>query len=308
MTLLQVGITRGNEMAKRYLPPFAALRAFEAVARSLSFTRAADELGITQAAVSRQVRLLERELGVRLVERRARDNELTAPGRSLSATLRDCFDNMADAISAVSSRPARAILTVSVAPYFSACWLTPRIMRFVETHPQIDLRLHHSYDPPDYRRDQIDLGINWGEGKWPGVVAEPVLDGSLTPLCSPAFVEQGGGLSRPADLLSQNLFFEFRLSDWTAWFAAAGVTDTGKLQATRLDDSNALRRAALDEHGVALFFRSLAQDDLAIGRLVQPFDHAVDTGSHYFLNYPASRELSSGGKAFRRWLRAELRR
>ncbi|MEO3429064.1 LysR substrate-binding domain-containing protein [Pelagibius sp. CAU 1746] len=295
-------------MARRYLPPFAALRAFEAVARSLSFTRAADELGITQAAVSRQVRLLECELGVRLVERRPRGNELTAPGRSLSAALRDSLDAMAAAVREVSSHPARTVLTVSVAPYFSACWLTPRIMGFVEAHPQIDLRLHHSYEPPDYRRDQIDLGINWGAGEWPGVAAERVLDGSMTPLCSPAFLDRCGGLRRPADLLGRQLFFEFRLSDWAAWFAAAGVSDTGELQATRLDDSNALRRAALDGHGVALFFRSLAQDDLAIGRLVEPFGQAADTGSHYFLNYPAGRELSSGGKAFRRWLRAELRR
>lgn len=292
-------------MAKRHLPPFAALRAFETVARCLSFTRAAEELGVTQAAVSRQVRLLERDLGVQLVERHARHNALTAAGQTLASALGDSFDAMQDALTAVSSRPARRVLTVSVAPYFSACWLTPRIMRFLDAHPQIDLRLHHSYHPPDYRRDQIDLGISWGEGRWPGMVAEKLLAGDLTPLCSPDFLASCAKFSQPVDLLALHLLYEFRQSDWSAWFTSAGVAQDGNFLATRLDDSNTLRRAALQGHGVALFFKSLVEEDLALGRLVQPFDIAVDTGCHYFLNYPAARDLNAAGKAFRRWLRSE---
>lgn len=179
-------------------------------------------------------------------------------------------------------------------------------MRFVEGNPAVALRLQHSYEPPDYRRDQIELGVNWGDGRWPGVTAEKVLDGSLTPVCSPGFLRRFKTNPRPADLADESLFFEFRQRDWEDWFQAAGVTLPEAPKATRIDDSNALRRVALEGHGVALFFRSLAEDDLSVGRLVQPFDVLVDTGFHYFLNYPSDRELSAGGKRFRRWLLSEL--
>jgi DNA-binding transcriptional LysR family regulator len=293
-------------MPSRLLPPFAALRAFEAVARTLSFTRAAQELGVTQAAVSRQVRALEQELGIRLVDRHTTHNALSTSGRTLFAALRDGMDCMDAGVRAVSPRPGRTILTASVAPFFSACWLTPRIMHFIEANPAIDLRLHHSYEPPDYRRDQIDLGINWGDGRWSGVKAEQVFDGSLTPVCSPEFLRRRKLGNEPGDLLGQPLFYEFHQKDWADWFRAAGVELSGCPVATRINDSNALRRIALEGHGVALFFRSLMQDDLIIGRLVQPFDRVVDTGCHYFLNYPSDRELSAGGKRFRRWLLSEL--
>ena len=293
-------------MSARRLPPFAALRSFEAVARLLSFTRAAEELGITQAAVSRQVRALEQGLGLRLIERHATHNTLSEQGQTLFLALRDGMDRIDEGVRAVSSRSGSTILTVSVAPFFSACWLTPRIMSFVEANPKIDLRLHHSYDPPDYRRDQIDLGINWGDGRWDGVKTERVLDGSLTPVCSRAFFELHLTDAKPADLIRQPLFYEFRQKDWIEWFHAAGLAPTAQPSATRIDDSNALRRIALDGHGVALFFRSLVEEDLSIGGLVQPFDQVVDTGHHYFLNYPSDRELPAGAKHFRRWLLTEL--
>lgn len=290
----------------RRLPSFAGMRAFEATARSLSFTRAAEELGVTQSAVSRQIRKLEQELGVALIERNSTGNALTSSGATLFAALRKSLDSMAQAVRAVSSAPERDVVAVSVAPFFSATWLTPRIMGFINAHPDIDLRLHHSYQPPDYRREQIDLGINWGNGKWPGVTAERVMDGSLAPVCSPEFPDGTDPLDGPERLLSQPLFYEFRKSDWTDWFKLAGVDCPGNFRATRLNDTNALRRAALEGHGVALFFHSLAAEDLALGKLVQPFDIAVDTGDHYFLNHPSDGELRAGAKTFRRWLRAEL--
>lgn len=291
---------------KRHLPPFAALRAFEAVARTLSFTRAAQELGVTQAAISRQMRALEKELGVRLVERHSTHNSLSSAGHRLSVALRDGMDAMEAGVRAVSSQPGQKILTVSVAPFFSASWLTPRIMSFIEANPDIDLRLHHSYEPPDYRRDQIDIGINWGHGRWSGVEAEKILDGSLTPLCAPEFLDGAKQPLEPVDLLKLPLFYEFRPEDWTDWFEAAGVAAPETAAATKIDDSNALRRIAAEGHGVALFFRVLAEEDLSIGRMLQPFDITVDTGDHYFLNYPSDRELSAGGKRFRRWLQAEV--
>lgn len=292
-------------MSQRHLPPFAALRAFEAAARHLHFTRAAEELGITQAAVSRQIKALEAELGITLIRREATSNELTEPGMVLFTSLRDSLDRIAHTIRMISSRPERVILTVSVAPFFSSSWLTPRLMRFIKANPRIDLRLHHSYEPPDYRRDQIDLGVNWGPGKWTGVAAERLLDGSLTPLCSPEFLARSGEIRHPQDLIGKPLFYEFNPADWLGWFAASGMQLGQCPPATHLDDSHALRRMALDGHGVVLFFRSLVQADLASGRLVQPFSICVDTGAHYFISHPVNRELPSHARKFRRWLLAE---
>lgn len=293
-------------MPVRHLPPFAALRAFEATARSLSFTRAAEDLGVSQAAVSRQVGKLERHLGLRLIERHPTGNELTRAGQTLATALRDSLDAIEAALRTVSPNPSRDVVTVSVAPFFSAVWLTPRIMRFIDANPGVDLRLHHSYQPPDYRRDHVDLGINWGSGEWSGVTALKVFDGTLSPVCSPDLRGNLEAITKPDDLLAQPLFYEFHERDWVNWFAAAGLDVAGRVTPTRLDDTNALRRAALAGHGVALFITSLAEEDLALGRLVQPFDIAVDTGDHYFLNHPSDRELPAAAKRFRRWLLREL--
>lgn len=289
-------------MGLRRLPSFAALRAFEALGRTLSFTAAGEDLGITQAAVSRQVKHLERELGVRLVERDAKENRLTAQGRTLFVALGVGFDHIEAAVREIASPRQATLVTLSVAPYFSARWLTPHIMQFVQAHPAIDLRLHHAYEPPDYRREQVDLGINWGTGHWPGVIAERFLNGDLTPVCSPGFIQQTGSLERPEEILNRQLFYEFDLDDWRAWFTAAGIEAPRSLRATRLDDSSALRRAALDGLGIALFFRSLIEEDLETGRLVQPLPLSVDVGRQYFLNYPEERPLSATARKLRRWL------
>ena len=182
-------------------------------------------------------------------------------------------------------------------------------MGFIEAHPAIDLRLHHAYTPPDYRREQVDLGVNWGTGDWPGVTAEKVLDGGLTPVCAPRLAARLRDENRTDAVLSLPLFYEFCEDDWRAWLRGCGGEGArvDGASMTRIDDSHALRRVALEGHGLALFFRELAAEDLAIGRLVQPFDHVVDTGSHYFLTCPEGRELSAAAKAFRRWLFAERR-
>lgn len=286
-------------MSARRLPPYAALRAFEAVARRLSFTRAAEELGVTQAAVSRQVAALERLLGVDLVERRPEGNRLTEAGQALYPALRESYDRIEEALRKVSAWPRRSVLTVSVAPFFSSVWLTPRIMDFIEAHPEIDLRLHHAYRPPEYARERVDCGINWGEGDWPNVEAEKFLDGSMAVVCAPTLASE---MAAPAELLRGPLLYEFKASDWSDWLASAGVEAPQDLAMTRIDDTHALRRAALEGHGFALIIRSLVGEDLQLGRLVEPFSYLVDTGSHYYFNRPAGAELTSAMRAFRRWL------
>ena len=294
-------------MVGRRLPSLTALRCFETVARTLSFTRAAGELGVTQAAVSRQIRLLEEALAVKLILRGAGRNALTDAGEILFAGLYRAFETIGQSVGQISGSAGREILNVSVAPYFSARWLTPRLMTFLGTHPEIDLRLHHSYQPADHKREAIDIGINWGSGMWRGVRKEIVLDGALTPVLSPALLARSGPLTEPRHLLELTLFYEFDLRDWQLWFELAGVTATAPLCSIRLNDSHALRRAALDGHGVALFFRGLLEEDLQSGRLIQPVDFTVHTGFDYYLNYADDQDLPAKSKAFRRWIFGEVK-
>lgn len=295
-------------MMRRRIPSLSALRSFEAVARTLSFTKAACELGVTQAAVSRQVKALETELSVGLVHRGPGGNTLTDAGEILFAGMYRALESIGQSVERITGSRGREILNVSVAPFFSERWLTPRLMDFVRRHPNIDLRLHHSYVPADYRREGIDIGINWGSGLWPGATKEKVLDGAMTPVVSPALFKRTGRLASPKRLFGLTLFYEFDVDDWRLWFAAAGLTMPAETRSLRLSDSHALRRAALDGHGVALLFRGLIQADLSSGHLVQPFATVTHTGYDYYLNYAEDAELPAKSKAFRRWLFDEIAR
>ena len=292
---------------RQSLPSLNALRMFEAVARRASFTQAADELGVTQAAVSRQVKRLEEEVGAVLFHRQHRSIALTRQGERLFRTVRRSFRDMATAVEALRPAGDEQVLTVSVSPYFSTTWLTPRLPSFFRLHPEISLRLHHSYNPPDYRQEEFDLGINWGHGNWPGIVAERVLSGAFTPLLSPRLVA-GASRLRPVDLLGFTLLYEFELAHWRDWFAEAGVDLPRSAKALRIDDSHALRQAALDGQGAALFFWGLARHDVAARRLVQPFATRLEHGADYHLNYPRHAVRRPKVKLFRNWILGEVRK
>ncbi len=292
----------------RRLPNLTALRAFEALGRTLSFTRAAGDLGVTQAAISRQVKALEQALAVRLVERSVQGNRLTDAGEALFSSLHGAFDAIEATVERIAGSAGRQLLNLSVAPFFSARWLTPRLMRFHRRHPDIELRLHHAYEPADFRRAAIDLGINWCRAPLPGVAQELVMPGDLTPVLSPGLARRLKGPRGPAGLAGAPLLYEFEFADWEAWFAAQGSRLPAKVESMRLNDSHALLRAALDGHGVALFFAGLAQEDLAAGRLLQPFPTLVHRGFDYRLTWDAGGALPAKSKAFRRWLRQEIER
>jgi len=292
---------------RRRLPPLNALRMFEAVARRASFTQAADELAVTQAAVSRQIKRLEEELGAVLFLRHHRAIELTAEGDRLYQVVRRGLDEIGAMVEEMRQAGDDATLNVSVSPYFSSTWLTPRLPGFFLRHPRIRLRLHHSYRPPDYRHEAFDLGINWGDGTWPGLAAERVLAGTLVPLLNPRRIGRTKP-SEPAALLRLTLLYEFDLDHWRAWFRQAGIVMPSEVRSRRIDDSHALRQAALDGQGVALFFWGLAQRDIATGKLLQPFPARLEHGEDYYLNYPRHAIRKAKVKLFRKWIMDEISR
>jgi len=283
------------------------LRAFEAVGRLRSFTKAAAELYVTPAALSHHVRHLEQALGVQLVIRMHRRIDLTSEGTRLLADCSLALQTLDRAVTTarrdVDTRP----LTISVAPYFSARWLTPRLPRFWADHPGIDLHLHHAYQPADFHHDDADAGISWGPGTWPDTNTSLVLDGNLTPVASPRYLRQLPRPIRPADLLRAKLLYEFKVEDWYQWLAAAGQPGRPPINADQIDDSHTLRRLALDGQGIALFFAGLIQEDLHTRQLARPFDLAVDTGDAYYLTWPQTRPMRPKLAAFSRWLRDEIR-
>jgi LysR family glycine cleavage system transcriptional activator len=286
----------------RALPPLSALRAFEAVARTLSFSRAAVDLGVTQAAVSRQVKRLEEQLRVDLIIRGGASNRLTDAGELLFGSVYRALEDIGGTVAEIAGSGDRRILNVSVAPYFSSQWLTPRLMRFITLHPDIDVRLHHSYHPADHRRENIDIGINWGAGVWPGVEKIKLLDGSLTPVASPTFLLRlGVDRLSSKQIAEHRLFYEFDVNHWLQWFGGEKITPLN-LNAQRLSDSHALRRAILDGHGVGLFFASLVDEDITAGTLVRLSARSIHVGYDYYLNYSADVELPHKAKLFRHFV------
>ncbi|MEX0759283.1 MAG: LysR family transcriptional regulator, partial [Tistlia sp.] len=205
----------------RRLPPLNALRAFEAGARHLSFTKAAEELSVTQTAVSHQVRLLEEHLQARLFRRLTRKIELTAEGRRLLPGLSEGFDRLAEAVAAVEQRGEERCLTVSVTPSFGSKWLVGRLPRFWRSHADIDLRLHHTMDLVQFGRDEVDMAVRYGNGNWPGLTAECLLSVDLVPVCSPLLLERGPRLETPADLAGHVLLHEDDYEEWSQWLTIA---------------------------------------------------------------------------------------
>lgn len=288
------------------LPPLASIRAFEAAARLGSFTRAADELGMTQAAVSYQIRVLEERLGAPLFLRRPRQVVLTEVGRRLSGAVTEAFDALHDAFAAVLDR-AEGVLTLSSLHSFASNWLAPRLGGFQLAHPNLAVRLEVKNQLTDFAREEVDAGIRSGCGPWPGLERHLLFPVRFTPVCSPEFLARSGTLERPADLLRLSLI---STDDpwWRAWFEHAGVDPAGLAGrgGIQLDQQQMEGGAALAGQGVALVTPELWRAELRSGRLVQPFPLTVDLGSRYWLVYPKARRQLAKLRAFRDWLLAEV--
>ena len=282
--------------------PLNALRAFEASARHLSFTRAGLELRVSQAAVSQQVKILESNLRVQLFRRLTRGLALTEEGEALLPAVSDAFGRINQALERFENGRLREAVTVGVVGTFASGWLLPRLQKFGAVHPQIDLRIFANNNRVDLAGEGLDYAIRFGDGAWHGTDATKLFDGLFTPMCAPALAKI---LNSPIDLHYQTLLRSYRPGEWAQWFDAAKCK-APRISGPTFDSSVGLAHAAAQGAGVALLPGILFADDLSRKRLVRPFDVQVFLGS-YWLTSLKSRRVSQAMQTFSDWLTKESR-
>lgn len=292
---------------KRKLPPLNALRAFEASARLQSVQQAARELNVTPSAVSQQVQNLERWLGFALLERGSRKLEPTTQGRAYQGALASAFEQIAEATASLSAGRATQSICITCTPGFTVQWLVPRLQRFQDRHPEIDVRIDASSRLVDLRREDVDLAIRHGLGRYPGLVAEKLVDDDLVPAAAPSLLRGRNRLRTPQDLTRHHLLHIETREDWRMWLQAQGVAIDWR-RGPLLVETPIGVQAAVAGKGVILVRRSLIADEVASGRLVTPLPQSLATGTAYFLVYPPERMNSAPVRAFRDWLLKEVSR
>ncbi len=277
--------------------PLNALRAFEAAARHLNLTRAAEELHVTQTAVSQHIRKLEYRLGKPLFRRLPRGLALTDEAQALLPVVVESFGNLERALEKLGDTRPREVLTVGAVGTFAVGWLLPRLRHFQQTCPFVDLRLLTHNNRVDMAGEGLDYAIRFGDGAWHGTHAQRVLDAPLSAVCAPALAH---GLKSPADLARQPLLRSYRTDEWTAWFDAAGVPGP-VVRGAVFDSSLTLAEAAVQGAGVALLPVRMFERELRQGRLVQPFAQELHRGA-YWLTRLQSRPVTGAMAAFAEWL------
>ena len=281
--------------------PLNALRMFDAAARHQSLTRAAQELHVTQAAVSQHIRNLEERLGKPLFRRLPRGLALTDEGQALWPVVAQSFERIEQSLQQVAEPRPREILTVGVVGTFAIGWLIPRLSQFQQLHPYIDLRLLTNNNRVDLAGEGLDAAVRFGDGAWHGTHAQMLLRAPLSPMCTPMLAQQ---LREPADLARQTLLRSYRAQEWEGWFA--GLDQAAPLaRGAMFDSSLTLAEAAAQGAGIALLPARMFEHMLQQGRLVRPFAHEVDTGA-YWLTYLKSRQASAALQTFRQWLMTQL--
>ena len=295
----------------RKLYPLNSLRAFESSARHLSFVKAAEELHVTPAAVSHLVKKLEEYLGMQLFRRLPRGLLLADAAQLLQSELREVFERLDKAMELVQASESRGPLTISVAPMFAVKWLVPRLQRFDELHPEIDVRISSSLEMIDFQRDGFDVAVRLGHGQYPGLEAVELFGESVTPMCSPRLLEGSHTLVHPEDLQQHvllhddSLTFDAAAPNWQVWLEAAGISQVDASRGPRFSQPDHALQAAIDGVGVVLGWKQLAAQDIAAGRLVLPFERSLPIGSAFYLVYPKAHATRRKVEAFRNWVLSE---
>ncbi len=291
------------------LPSLTGLRAFEAAARHLSFTRAAEELNVTQTAISHQIRRLEDQLGLKLFVRRHRALTLTPAGAAYLPAVSGAFDDLRRATARVTAARDEGVLTVSTLTTLAAKWLVPRLMEFQTRHPDIEVRLTTSPQLVDLRRDDVDLAIRYGHGNWPGLKADFLMNDELFPVCAPTYAAGAGALDSPADLAGHTLLHVSpNPESWRQWLTAAGYPDLEGRRNITFDLQLTALEAAMDGMGVAIGRSRTVERDLQAGRLVRPFALTSPAAAGFYVVVPEEEAATPKIVRFRDWVIEVARR
>jgi LysR family glycine cleavage system transcriptional activator len=295
---------------RRPLPPLNALRAFEATARHLSFSKAAAELHVTPAALSHQIRGLEELLGLKLFHRRPRAIELTEPARTIYPGIRSGFETIREAVERLDRGSHDRVLVVSSTPGFTAKWLVPRLYRFLALEPDIEARISASVAFANLASDGVDVGIRLSPGVHPDLYVEKLSDEALLPLCSPRLLDGEAPLRSPRDLTRFPLIqvdLPGVVPTWADWLGMAGVEGIDSARGLRLNVADHALDAASEGMGVVLAYKLVAARDIALGRLVCPFGPEMPVpGRSYYFVCAKGQEKRAPIKAFRDWVFAEI--
>ena len=287
------------------LPPLNALKAFEAAARHESFTRAAEELCVTQGAVSHQVKALEVELAVKLFNRERQQLIITEAGRDYLTVVRDALDRIAFGTERLLQRQNVGVLTVTTSPDFAAKWLVHRLGHFAEAHAGIDLRVSATLHHVDFAREEVDMAVRHGDGNWPGLDTVQLSSEQLFAVCSPKLLSGRRRLGKPADILKFPLIHLDSRTDWAKWLQAVGISDADVTHGPALNRASMVIDAAINGQGVALARTTLAAWDLINGRLVRPFPESLRILKTYWIICPKVTASLPEIVTFRDWLLAE---
>ena len=284
------------------LPPLNALRAFEASARQLSFTRAAEELFVTQAAISHQIKALEEHLGLKLFMRKNRALLLTEDGQSYYQDIKDVFTSLHEATERLLARGAKGAITVSLQPSFAIQWLVPRLNTFNALNPDVDVRIKAVDQPDNSLTEDVDVAIYYGRGRWPNVHAEQLHTEYLVPVCSPILLEGKKPLASVEDLTQHTLLHDTSRRDWKRWFKEVNVKATNVNHGPIFSHSAMVVQAAVYGQGVALAQSILAQPEIDAGRLVVPVDHSLVSKNAFYIVCRENQADVGKIAAFRDWV------